>query len=68
VSPKQNQVEAVELALIFNAEIVALAEPADEDDDSENDFLCQCGCMNVVPLTHADFLATGAWVEGHKPK
>ena len=30
------------------------------------DFLCECGCLQFVPLTLADYRVHGAWLKGHE--
>jgi hypothetical protein len=31
-------------------------------------FLCECGCLAIVPATVAEYdAASGAWLEGHEP-
>ena len=37
------------------------------DVEAPFDFLCECGCMGIVSLTLADYVAAGAWLDGHKP-
>ena len=36
--------------------------------EREVGFACECGCLEVVKLTKAQYQAFGgAWLEGHKP-
>ena len=37
-------------------------------EEREIEFACECGCLEVVKLTRAQYQAVGgAWLEGHKP-
>lgn len=60
--------EQVELASHANSAIheVAVGFSAGQDEDFAPTFFCQCGCMNPVALTLAQYEASGgAWFEGH---
>lgn len=59
-----------EVAREVNAQIRAIAESLDADDDHAETytFFCECGCLHTVTLTLADFLvARAAFVAGHQP-
>jgi hypothetical protein len=37
-------------------------------DETPVGFFCECGCMEIVMATIAEYdAAGGAWVEGHRP-
>ena len=59
---------AAEIARGANEKIREVVERLDggrDGDRAEYAWFCGCGCMTIVPLTLATFLAQGAWAVGH---
>ena len=59
---------AAEIARGANEKIREVVERLDggkDGDQAQYAWFCGCGCMTIVPLTLAAFLAGGAWADGH---
>jgi hypothetical protein len=62
--------EAADVARQVNAHIAEMAEGLNSivKDERPIGFYCECGCLESVEITVADFRATGAYRDGHKPQ
>jgi len=61
---------AAEVAREVNGHIRATAESlaANDEDRDEYRFFCECGCLEGVTMTRAEYgAAGGAWLDGHEP-
>jgi hypothetical protein len=49
-----------------NAHILAMEKNLDREGEQAVAFFCECGCMDIIPLTPSRYRAIdGAWLPGH---
>ena len=68
--PPESRRHAAQAASAANSHILALEDllaPRGRD-EQEIGFFCECGCLEVVTMTRAEYEAAGgALLEGHQP-
>jgi len=65
-TPRNQKPDRAWVARETNANIRQLAKSL--RDERPIGFFCECGCLEIVMATIADYdAAAGAWAEGHQP-
>ena len=66
--PPDIRTQAAQAASDTNAHILALEATLGGREGREIGFFCECGCLEVVTMTRAEYEAAGgARLEGHAP-